>query len=64
MQVTPKLIEDINEQVQKVPIAETRWPELAIELGQLREAAEKVAERHEFDRNPATFLATLRRLAP
>ena len=40
MAVSPKLIEAINQEIQAMPIAGTRWPELAVELNQLRAAAE------------------------
>jgi hypothetical protein len=61
MAVSPKLIEAINQEIQGLPIAETRWPELAVELNQLRAAAEAALAVHDFDRDPADFQATLDR---
>ena len=59
MPVSPRLIEAINQEIQAVPIAEARWPELAVELNQLRAAAEMALAVHDFDRDPADFRATL-----
>ncbi|MEA2801283.1 MAG: hypothetical protein QOE49_1378 [Rhodospirillaceae bacterium] len=61
MAVSPKLIEAINQEIQAVPIAGTRWPELAVELNQLRAAAEAALAVHDFDRDPADFQAMLDR---
>jgi hypothetical protein len=61
MAVSPKLIEAINQEIQAVPIAGTRWPELAVELNQLRAAAEASLAVHDFDRDPADFQAMLDR---
>jgi hypothetical protein len=61
MAVSPKLIEAINQEIQAIPIAETRWPELAVELNQLRAAAEAALAVHDFDRDPADFQAMLHR---
>jgi hypothetical protein len=57
--VSPKLIEAINREIQQVPIEDKRWPELAIELDQLRAAAEAALAVHDFDRDPADFQAVL-----
>jgi hypothetical protein len=43
-----------------VPIAQQRWPELAVELNQLRTAAEAALAVHDFDRDPGEFPAVLR----
>lgn len=59
MPVSPTLIETINEDIQAVPIAPGRPAELAIELGQLRAAAEAALAVHDFDRDPADFRALL-----
>jgi hypothetical protein len=59
MPITPKLLEAINHEIQSVPIAATRWPELAVELNQLRAAAEAALAVHDFDRDPTEFAATL-----
>ena len=59
MAVSPKLIEAINQEIQAVPSAGTRWPELAVELNQLRAAAEAALAVHDFDRDPADFQALL-----
>jgi hypothetical protein len=61
MAVSPKLIEAMNQEIQAVPIAATRWPELALELNQLRAAAEAALAVHDFDRDPADFQALLDR---
>ena len=55
MPITPRLIEAINQEIQSVPIAETRWLELAVELNQLRAAAELALAVHDFDRDPTDF---------
>jgi hypothetical protein len=59
MPMSPKLIEAINQEIQAVPIAEARWPELAVELTQLRAAAEAALSVHDFDRDPADFQTML-----
>ena len=59
MSITPELIEATNREVQSVPIAATRWAELAVELNQLRAAAEAALAVHDFDRDPADFQAML-----
>lgn len=64
MPVTPNLLKFINEEIQSIPIAETRWPELAVELNQLRAAAEASLASHDFDRDPADYAALLRRTWP
>jgi hypothetical protein len=60
MPLSAKLLEMINNEIQNVPINDQRWPELAIELQQLLEAAEAAEREHDFDRDPAEFLALLR----
>jgi hypothetical protein len=64
MSVSAKLLASINQEAQHVPINEQRWPELAIELNQLRAAAALAQREHEFDRDPAEFLALLRSHRP
>ena len=64
MPVTPNLLKSTNEEIQSIPIAETRWPELAIELNQLRAASEASLVSHDFDRDPADYAALLRRTWP
>ena len=59
MPVSPKLIAAINQEIQAVPIVEARWPELAVELNQLRAAAEAALAVHDFDRDPADFRVLL-----
>ena len=61
MAVSPKLIEAINREIQAVPIEEKRLPELAVELNQLRAAAEAALVGHDFDRDPADFRTILNR---
>ena len=64
MSVSAKLLELINQEAQQIPINEKRWPELAIELNQLRAAVELAEREHKFDRDPAEFLALLRSHRP
>ncbi len=59
MPVSPKLLEAINREIQKVPIEDRRWPELAIEIDQLRAAAETALAVHDFNRDPADFVALI-----
>ena len=59
MPVSPRLIETLNQEVQSVPIVEARAAELAVELNQLRAAAEAALAVHDFDRDPADFRALL-----
>jgi hypothetical protein len=60
MAISAKLLELFNREVQQMPIDERRWPELAVELNQLREAAQAAGLVHEFDRDPTEFLTLLR----
>jgi hypothetical protein len=60
MPIKPQLLKELNEETQNVPIAEERWPELAVELNQLRTAAEAALKVHDFDRDPADFAVVLR----
>jgi hypothetical protein len=60
MPIKPELLKALNEEAQNVPIAEERWPELAVELNQLRTAAEAALKVHDFDRDPADFQVVLR----
>lgn len=60
MAITPEVLKAINEEVTRVPIAEERWPEVAVELNQLRTAAEAALRVHDFDRDPTDFFALLR----
>jgi hypothetical protein len=60
MPIKPELLKELNDQTQNVPIAQERWPELAVELNQLRTAAEAALAVHDFDRDPADFLVVLR----
>jgi hypothetical protein len=64
MAVSPALIETINLEIQQVPIEAKRWPELAVELNQLRAAAEAALKMHDFDRDPADFQTILSRGKP
>ena len=59
MPMSPEVLKAINNEVQHIPIREERWPELAVELNQLRAAAEAVLAVHDFDRDPAEFFALL-----
>jgi hypothetical protein len=58
--IKPELLKELNEQTQDIPIAQERWPELAVELNQLRTAAEVALTVHDFDRDPGEFAAVLR----
>jgi hypothetical protein len=60
MPIRAELIKALNDETQKIPIAVERWPELAVELNQLRTAAEAASAVHDFDRDPAEFSAVLR----
>jgi hypothetical protein len=60
MPIKPELLQALNEQTQNIPIAQERWPELAVELNQLRIAAEAALMVHDFDRDPGEFPAVLR----
>lgn len=60
MPIKPELLKALNEQTQNIPIAQERWPELAVELNQLRTAAEAALAVHDFDRDPTEFAAVLR----
>jgi hypothetical protein len=60
MPIKAELLKELNEQAQKVPIAPERWPELAVELNQLRTAAEAALAVHDFDRDPGDFPSALR----
>ena len=60
MPVSAEMLAAINREIQGVPIREERWPELAVELSQLRAAAEAALAVHDFDRDPAEFFALLR----
>jgi hypothetical protein len=60
MPVSAELLKLINCEIQRIPIHEERWPELALELTQLRAAAEASLRAHDFDRDPTEFLALLR----
>jgi hypothetical protein len=60
MPIKPELLKELNDETQKVPIAQERWPELAVEMNQLRTAAETALAVHDFDRDPADFQAVLR----
>jgi hypothetical protein len=60
MPIKPELLKELNEQTQNIPIAQQRWPELAVELNQLRIAAEAALTMHDFDRDPGEFPAILR----
>ena len=64
MAISSKSLEMINSEAQKIPINEQRWPELAVELNQLRGAAEAVQPLHKFDRDPTQFLTLLRSQRP
>jgi hypothetical protein len=60
MSVKAELLKELNDQTQSVPIAQERWPELAVEVNQLRAAAEAALAVHDFDRDPAEFPSVLR----
>jgi len=60
MPIKPELLKALNEQTQNIPVAQERWPELAVELDQLRIAAEAALTVHDFDRDPGEFPAVLR----
>ncbi len=60
MPVSAEVLKAINDETQRIPIAADRWRELAVELNQLRAAAEATLAVHDFDRDPAEFSALLR----
>ena len=60
MTVSAKLLKTFNDDIQNVPIKEERWPELAVELNQLRAAIETGLREHDFDRDPSEFVSLLR----
>jgi hypothetical protein len=60
MPIKAELLKELNDETQNIPIAQERWPELAVELAQLRAAAEAALKVHDFDRDPADFQAVLR----
>jgi hypothetical protein len=60
MPIKAELLKELNDETQNVPIAQQRWPELAVELNQLRAAAEAALAVHDFDRDPGEFPAVLR----
>jgi len=60
MPIRAELLKALNDETQNIPIAQERWPELAIELDQLRRAAEAALAAHDFDRDPGEFPALLR----
>ena len=60
MPIKAELLKELNDETQKIPIAQERWPELAVELSQLRTAAEAALTVHDFDRDPGDFRAVLR----
>jgi hypothetical protein len=60
MPIRAELLKELNDETQKIPIAQERWPELAVELNQMRAAAETALAVHDFDRDPADFQAVLR----
>lgn len=60
MPMSVELLKAINNEVQRIPIGADRWPELAVELNQLRAAIETALAAHDFDREPAEFFALLR----
>jgi hypothetical protein len=60
MPIRAELLKALNDETQNIPIAHERWPELAVELNQLRTAAEAALAVHDFDRDPADFPAVLR----
>jgi hypothetical protein len=60
MPIRAELLKGLNDEMQNVPIAQQRWPELAVELNQLRTAVEAALAVHDFDRDPGEFPAVLR----
>jgi hypothetical protein len=60
MPIRAELLKELNDETQNVPIAQQRWPELAVELNQLRTAVEAALAVHDFDRDPGEFPAVLR----
>jgi hypothetical protein len=60
MPMSAELLKAINNESQRISVAEERWAELAVELNQLRAAAEAALAVHDFDREPAEFFALLR----
>jgi hypothetical protein len=60
MPIRAGLLKALNDETQNIPIAHERWPELAVELNQLRTAAEAALAAHDFDRDPGEFPAVLR----
>ena len=59
MPVTAELLEAMNCEIQEISIEKERWKELAVELNQLRQAAEGALAVHDFDREPAEFSVLL-----
>jgi hypothetical protein len=60
MPIRAELLKALNDETQNIPIANERWPELAVELNQLRAAAEAALAAHDFNRDPGEFPAVLR----
>jgi hypothetical protein len=60
MPIRAESLKALNEETQKIPIAQERWAELAVELNQLRAAAEAALKVHDFDSDPSEFPAVLR----
>lgn len=60
MPIRAESLKALNEETQNIPIAQERWAELAVELNQLRAAAEAALTVHNFDCDPSEFPAVLR----
>lgn len=60
MPIRAESLKALNEETQKIPIVQERWAELAVELNQLRAAAEAALKVHDFDSDPSEFPAVLR----
>ena len=59
MTISAKTVKALNEEMQDIPIEETRITELPVELNQLHDAAVALRARHDFDREPADFRRVL-----
>ena len=62
MAIGSETIRRLNEECQRIPLADERVAELPVELGQLHAAVEAARPDHDFDRLPASFEQALHAL--
>ena len=62
MAIGSETIRRLNEECQRIPLADERVAELPVELGQLHAAVEAARAAHDFDRLPASFEQALHAL--